>query len=310
MKNAAFSQVAEPAISDKLSDMVLSSLVYFSIFRHPLSVQEIVHLHSLHDLAQVRDILSQLQLSRRVYESDGYYAVEAEVKDWVISRQEGEERAKEFLAKIPSVSSFIARFPYVRAVAVSGSLSKGVVHPRGDIDFFVITEAGRLWTCRSFLMLYKKLRLLNSRRYFCLNYFIDTDHLEIPDKNIFTATEMFYLIPVSGNSDVVKTFEEKNVWVNDYFPSYSIARKAGTFVCVNKNTLVETLLNGAFGNRLESFFHRLTYSRWKKKFRHFGKDKFELTMRSTSGTSKHHPRDFQSRVLAQYESKLHEVLNR
>src|SRR4029453_8923510 len=90
----------------------------------------------------------------------------------------------------------IASFPYVRCVCISGSLSKKYFDDTTDIDFFVITKPGRLWVCRTFLILFKKLFLLNSKKYFCINYFIDSDNLEIPDQNIFTATELTTLIPM------------------------------------------------------------------------------------------------------------------
>jgi hypothetical protein len=47
-----------------------------------------------------------------------------------------------------------------------------------------------------------------------------------------------------------------------------------------------------------------------KKFGHFNEDKFELTMRSTTGVSKHHPQDFQGKVLNTHEERFRKAIER
>jgi len=75
--------------------------------------------------------------------------------------------------------------------------------------------------CRAFLTLYKKLVLGNSHRNFCLNYFIDSNNLEIPDKNIFTATEVAFLIPMY-NYTLYENFICMNNWFRREFPNFKI----------------------------------------------------------------------------------------
>ena len=81
------------------------------------------------------------------------------------------------LVKAKAKARFISKFPFVAAVGVSGSLSKGYYDSDSDIDFFIITQHNRLWICRTLLMVYKKIFLLNSRKYFCPNYFISSEQL-------------------------------------------------------------------------------------------------------------------------------------
>ena len=95
-------------------------------------------------------------------------------------------------------------------MGISGSLSKGYYDDDGDIDFFIITSPKRLWIARTFLILYKKIFLLNSRKYFCVNYFISSNALEIEEKNIFTATELTTLLPMFGNGSFHKFYEKIN----------------------------------------------------------------------------------------------------
>jgi hypothetical protein len=121
---------------------------------------------------------------------------------------------------------------------------------------------------------------------------------------------MFYLKPVFSHRNTMSDFRDMNLWVNRFFPSYQPSSEQALPEAKVSRSLPEKLLKGTFGDRLEKWFHQLTLKRWEKKFGHFKKEKFELTMRSTEGISKHHPRDFQSRVLLQFEDKLKEVLAR
>ena len=134
------------------------------------------------------------------------------------NRKINEERAKKSDKKIKQYSKLICSFPFVENVCISGSLSKGILTADGDIDYFIICQPNRLWLCRTLLILYKKIFLLNSKKYFCVNYFIDTDTFVIPDKNIYTATEIATLIPIN-NISLFNRFVNENLWVYKQFPN-------------------------------------------------------------------------------------------
>ncbi len=127
----------------------------------------------------------------------------------------------------------ISRFPFVRAVLASGSLSKGYMDEKSDIDFFIITAPHRLWIARTLLVLYKRLFLGGSHKHFCVNYFVDEDHLEIEEKNLFTATELATVLPLYG-AEQYKSLIKTNGWVRDFFPNY-IARSTENVSSVNHN---------------------------------------------------------------------------
>ena len=174
----------------------------------------------------------------------------------------------------------------------------------GDIDYFIVTAPERLWICRTFLVLFKKIFLLNSKKYFCVNYFVDENNLEIIDKNMFTAVEISYLLPVY-NASLINQLKLENSWTKDYFPqfthpislSYNPPDK-------KKKKGMEALFRPNFANTLDLWLMKLTFKRWQKKFSHFNNHKFELTMRTNRGISKHHPQDFQNKVLNELNLKM------
>lgn len=276
---------------------ILLRLIYGEVFRHPLTRDEIQQLTPEHS-AGLDEVLSELCVHNLIYEQEGfYYLFDSEQK--IERRKEGSARADQHMAKALKIGRKIYRFPYVEGVAISGSLSKRVLYDDGDFDFFIITKPQRLWVARTLLILYKKIFLLNSRKHFCVNYFIDTAHLEIEEKNYFTATEMATLLPVAG--EVLSSLFDSNDWVHAYSRPRQDIRTSAHPKKPWATRFITWTLNGRFGEWVDRQCLRLTLRRWKSKFKDFNPDTFELTMRSRRYISKHHPNNFQDRVLKRSE---------
>jgi hypothetical protein len=176
--------------------------------------------------------------------------------------------------------------------------------PDGDIDYFIITSPGRLWVARTLLILYKKLFLLNSRRDFCVNYFVDTEHLTVTERDRYTALEVVTLIPVYGNGSS-NAFFERNAWAFAHYPSVRARRGRDLQPSLPrlKRTL-ERLLNGRGGALLDAWAMQLTWRFWRWKFDHFDPRAFDQALRSRTYVSKHHPNDFRQLVLEGYDRRL------
>ncbi len=212
--------------------------------------------------------------------------------------------------KVKRYAKLVSKFPFVEAVCISGSLSKGILTNDGDIDYFIICKPNRLWLCRTLLILYKKIVLLNSKKYFCVNYFIDTTNLTIPDKNSYTATEIATLIPVN-NIDVFKRFLNTNNWVYQQFPNF-IETRTTALTTSKKNKLalmLEKMCDSNLGDKLDTYFFKLTLKIWKKRFPKFDDTNFDLNMRSKKTVSKHHPQGFQTKVLTEMEIRFNRLLS-
>ncbi len=280
---------------------IIEQLIYAEVFKHPLTDEELYLFSSENGgIDMFRALLSDLQKAELIVGEGDHFTV-FEIGNKIRERTAGGERADKYRKKAFKIAKFINRFPFVEGVGISGSLSKGILHDDGDFDFFIITKTGRVWLARTLLILYKKIFLFNSRKFFCVNYFIDTDHLEIEEHNRFTAVEVFTLIPASGS--VFKEFYNFNKWVEDYFPKMNDHKEISSDLrkpVFSKLTM--WVFKGKLGDRVDAWFLHLTMKRWKKKFGHFDPNKFELTMRSRPYVSKHHPSDFQNKVLSEFES--------
>lgn len=281
---------------NNISQRILKQLLYSEVFGHPLNSNELTQYLSCNEL-QVAEILTDLVNKQLIIqEANFFYLFEGENK--IKKRIAGQKKAEQYKAKAIKVGAFIQRFPYVEGVAISGSLSKGILHDDGDFDYFIITKQNRLWIARTLLVLYKKVFLLNSRKYFCVNYFIDDSSLEINEKNRFTATEIITLIPVAGS--IFPKFYAENSWVNAY---YENPLKEAAIPQQKKGILslfLMWLFKGELGDKMDRWCMRKTLLRWKKKFNDFDDEKFDLTLKSRRYVSKHHPNDFQTKVLVKY----------
>ena len=291
---------------------ILRTLYYFELFSYPLTEQEILRFaHNLKGDAESIPSEAVLQEKLRSLEEEGKlfrfgeYFQTCDIPEWVGQRQENNSRADAMLPIARRIAGLIDAFPFVRAVFVSGSLSKHSMRPDSDIDFFIITEPERLWLARTLLVAFKKLFLFNSHKYFCVNYFIDTEHLEIEEKNLFTATEVVTLLPMYGK-EWCQAFFSANTWAFHQFPQ--MPRRSMKDVPPQKQGMLkrtlEYLLSGRFGNWLDQLTLRITVGFWKRKFRHFDDPTFNIALKSRRYVSKHHPMYFQDKVLRHMESKV------
>jgi len=283
---------------------LFKALLYFQIFSFPLTLKELWTYSAFSSRQEFKECLHQWVSAGFIVLKDGYYLLNPEGGE-IADRHQGEERAKAMWQKGCEKARLIQKFPFVRAVFISGSMSKGVVAPDGDVDFFIITKPGRLWLGRTLLALYKKVFLLGSHRYFCINYFIDYQFLKIEEQNQFTATEMATLIPMAGNPSLVSQFFKENSWVEDYYPNFvakvplykSESEKAG-------KRFLEKVLD-LFGAALVEIFCRwLTTTFWKRKFRQMAPEDYKIALKSNKHVSKHHPLQFQKRVLSDLHKKI------
>lgn len=286
-------------------------LTYFDIFRYPLTAEEIrSYLDQSCNEIEFTTALQNLTTAGKVFRLDKFYSLQNDLS-LSARRINGNEKANSLLKIAERIAKTLYKFPYVRAVGISGSLSKRFADEHADIDYFIITKSNRLWIARTLLHIFKKNPFLKDRhRHYCMNYFVDEAELVIEEKNVYTATELFTMIPMAGNGSMKKFFEA-NCWSCIYFPNLSFPE------IKNENTprpwykrLTESFFNTRFGDWLENSLFRVTAKRWKKK-----EDKKRVNTKGErmgftmeKHVSKPNPIYFHDRFLSMYEAKLNEVI--
>lgn len=205
---------------------IINVLQYFDFFNHSLYLEEIHRYLSIKtSQKEVLKNLEEMYELHLIVNRDDLWALNNKSLD---IRIDNLKRNSRLLRISKRMGWLIRKFPFVKGVYLSGSLSKlGANNDDDDIDYFIITKKNRAWSARLFLTAFKKLFLFNQKRYFCINFFIDENHLELNKKNIYTAIESATLMALY-NKGLLGKFYERNTFIQDYFPNF-IPQKAYTF---------------------------------------------------------------------------------
>ena len=250
----------------EIKESILAALAYFDMFNYPLSKAEIfLFLDNKYNCADYADVLESLLMEGAVHQFDKFYTL-TDDHYIVVRRKEGNKKAEELIKLAVKVGELLIKFPYVRGIAISGSLSKNFADEFSDIDLFIITEKNRLWIARTIMHCFKKLTfLVNKEHLFCMNYYIDMEQLEIPEKNIYTAIEVNTLIPLQGDF-IFEKFYTANAWTRFFLPNKNLRISMGEPVTELKlKNLFEGLLNNSFGDWIDTRLMNITSNRWLKK---------------------------------------------
>ena len=289
-----------------LRQSIIRTLAYYDIFSYPLTAEEVYqNLSNNHtSLEEIRQELENLTSNKLIFHKENFFQLKDD-DNYIQRRIKGNQLADKRLKTARKISGFISRFPFIRGILLSGSISKGFMEEDSDIDYFVITHPNRVWFSRLMLMLFKKLFLLNSKKNFCINYFVDSENLEIEEKNIFTATEIVTLLPTFG-TNIYNEFYEKNFWVRQFYPNFP--KRETIKILDRKNGIVKTflekILGRKLGDKLDDFSMSLLNKFYKTKYKKFDQEDFKLAFKSSKKESKHHPKFFQKRVLVEFETKI------
>ncbi len=209
----------EPTVSSgnqAVCEAVLKTLAYSHLFQYPLTEKEI--LQGLFEVqAGEREVQAALQslLRRRVIQKQGMYYGLAGHDRFIEVRRQRERRTMQLLQENKDWLHFIAHFPGVKALALSGTAAFANCKDRDDIDLFVITEKRRLWLTYSLLAVL--LKIAGKRHLFCLNYLVADGAEDIQEQTLFVAHQIVHLRPVT-NAPCVKAYIARNGWVRRFLP--------------------------------------------------------------------------------------------
>jgi hypothetical protein len=171
----------------------------------------------------------------------------------------------------------IARMPFVRMVAVTGSLAVNNVNAGGDIDYLVVTADDHLWVSRAFVLLVVRWAARQGQE-ICPNYFLSQRALRLQDRNLYTAHELAQMVPLYGRP-VYDELRRANSWTSRYLPNAAgpppaLAEAQDYLRGLSSSAardFVEATLGTATGRRLDRWemrrkvrkFHRL-YHGWQE----------------------------------------------
>ena len=228
---------------------ILEALAYSDIFDFPLTEAElhrfIVMSASQHDVEKCATMMKNVKLS------DGYYYLtgRAEIVD---IRKRREITSRKAFKRAMFYGRILGALPFVRMVALTGSLAVRNCDTICDYDYMLVTKPGRVWLARAFALLLNRIVHLFGD-ILCPNLIISENVLEWSPRNLYTAREICQMVLICGEN-TYSHFRLVNKWVKEYFPN--IEGEAAPGSVDSKSVLqisVEFLLRGALGNLIESW---------------------------------------------------------
>jgi len=175
----------------------------------------------------------------------------------IAQRPERIRRAERIRPQAERTARLLNRIPFVRGIALTGSLAADDAPVNSDADMLVICEGARMGTV---FLIAATLGRLAGRR-LCPNFYLASDRLDIQPSNVYEERELLQTKPLSG---IAPDLHSANPWLWERFPNARAAppvtpgfRAEGSRI----GAWLERRLKGVLGDRLERWGRRVAVRR-------------------------------------------------
>lgn len=291
-----------------IEQAIINTVSYVDAFDYPLTLAEI-HRYLIDlplSLSSVYEALHRRTLvPHRLRRLGDYYMLPGR-DDVVITRRQRQTSAERLWPEAVVYGGLIARLPFVRMVAVTGSLAVNNVGPAEDIDFMIVTADDHLWVCRAFVILLVRWAARRAIT-LCPNYFLAESALRLSTQNLYTAHELTQMIPLFG-LPVYELMRRLNSWTNRFLPNAQGAPILPAYAPVTPSPpkpvpgghALETLFNSRPGRWLDRVEMGRKVSRFRRE--HPGSQEAEFSAECCKGHFNQH----QQRTIQAFERLLNQ----
>jgi hypothetical protein len=247
-----------------LSQAILQTVTYSDIFDYPLSAREI-HRYLSGAKASLEEVTLALHSNNILMQAGKYYFLPGR-QEIVNIRLQREVRSQQLLPIALRYGRILGQLPFIRMVALTGSLAVMNISGDEDFDFMLITTRGRLWTARAFALLFNRIVKLFGHT-ICPNLILSENALAWSKHDLYSARELCQMIPMAG-SNVYRELLLQNAWVKDFLPNADMESNR-LMVDSHEHTpalqsFLEFLLRGKFGMLFEQWEMNRKIARFSK----------------------------------------------
>lgn len=263
---------------------ILATLIYYDLLDYPLTSVEIFKYLSAQGrgvsfLEMERLLESSPGLKEKIEQEDGLYFLRGR-QSLVGQREEKMKLVQVKWRKLKKSAKWLALVPFLRLVAVTGSLTSCNVRPESDFDLLVVLEGRRFWTSRILLTglfqaLGKRRQANLTKNRFCLNCYLAVRTLEIgPEakpRDFHSAQEYGRLTPIFETEPLYNQFLKANKWLGEYlaaypwFNNFNSKRIKKVFLFSLISAAGEWVLGGKMGDWTEKIIGQWQWKRIMKK---------------------------------------------
>ena len=198
---------------------IARSVLYASLFDYPLTLAQLRQtlIESTQTPSQIlRTFDESSALQSAIEYRDGFFYPRGQHL-LVGERRHREARSRGLLRRYRPLLAVITALPYVRMVALSGSIAHLNLDGSGDLDLFIVTRGRHVWSVTVAVVALAK--LLGQRRLLCANFVVSDERLAFDQPDLFTASQIIHLKPLVGQ-DVYRQLLDANPFVLRLYPNF------------------------------------------------------------------------------------------
>lgn len=276
--------------NNSIAGGILKTIIYADIFDYPLTKEEIWRFFI------GKKPVNKKQTEKSLFNFDsryGYFYLKK--RDHIVAKRKIREKESQKKLQIAKrIASILRIIPSVYLIGISGNLSMNNAGEKDDIDIFVISKSGTLWSTRLLLILFLKIMGKHRSKLdthvenkICINMLVDETEITIPlyRRNLYTAHEVIQMRPIFVRGDVYKRFIAANSWVRKFLPN-----------SIDEIMNYELKINEGYKKSLIEFLAKKVQFWYMKKY---------ITSEVVSDTIlAFHPRDYTNIVLKKYHERV------
>jgi hypothetical protein len=295
-----------PTAFDDLESAILRTVLYADVFHFPLSLDE---LHRFlispqpYSANQIAQAMNTPALQSLICNEQGCI-VRVGREHIVQTRQKHHAASQGLMSAAHQYGRWLARLPFVRMVAITGSLAMYNANEGDDVDYLLVTSVGRVWLARALSILVVRLARWQAIQ-LCPNYVVAENALEQKRQDLFVAHELAQMLPLHGHT-LYQQMRNSNTWTQTHLPNAHTPLEITPDLSVgvgwaSLKSGVEWLLNNPLGDWLEN------WERGRKQKRFSAQINAQSSATLDASQVKGHFNDHGRRILEQYQQRLREI---
>ncbi len=259
-----------------MSIKILQTLAWFDVFNYPLRLSEIRHYTGI---KIKKDLIKGFA---NIKQKNAFYFLEGRQKI-IQNRLKANKQANQLWKKVQKWQWIFEITPFVKMVAVCNTLSFNNPDKDSDIDLFIVTKHERLFLTRTVITLLTSIFAVRRhgnkiKERFCLSFWstekaLDFSKIMLKDSDPYLAYWIKDLKPLFGFDIHKKMLDINKTWMQAFVSAKNInsenSENNQKTSCIKK--ILECLLNGHLGNKLEKLLENFQLKRCKEKMKKLDK---------------------------------------
>ena len=254
-------------LTGNIEHAILEALAYSDIFDYPLRLEELHrYLPAQVGMQQLSEALDCIQV--QVQHKDGFYFL-AGRQEIIEIRQQRQRHSEHLLSHAWRYGQMLGSLPFVRMVAMTGSLAVMNASHKADFDYLLVLAPGSLWTGRAFAVTLGRIMRLFGHR-ICVNLLLSEKALAWQQHDLYSAREICQMIPITG-VDVYHRFRMANTWTESFLPNAGLsapdlAKTSAQNQSSHIKRMMEWILQRTFGVSLERWAMQFQLQRMARQY--------------------------------------------